>query len=532
VEAFGRMSAQDGLDPPASNQADPPASNPADPPAGDEADLQVLEKDVLGEKKVLREMIQKVEDLLRALGRFTAVPAGPDPTSGAPVAEPTDLEVFLKMNPEEGFDLEALNAIDLRALQKEARGEKQLLREVMQKVEELLPRVHSETGVPALVGAVLRNKTLVWYRQSPSDPRWAEKLVPRWGGMFSESRIPGGRLSPGLSDRLANLHSECAKSSGWAVVLSRAQARAGALFGRISLLSSLILGSKRHFQPIIPQVAQAYLDDLAARGRGSEGPLPLERLTRLARQIGPAELNVMLGELFPQEGGEPFVVLDAHLHPDTDGVTIRPPPPKAVGEGVTYDVVHPKASGAAGSGAPGGAATESTPGSPWERQDITKEEWSGVLGALEHGTRKLDPPPIEDYRGRPSYLTLRELILDDSSARQSFRAVCWKGKPSGVVLLSQLLVQGTFAPEVETDGDYLEAELTHIEKGDPDQQPPDGRWNLGHGWTVLREVAWGNVRVYHASNASAEPTMGPATTGPAGTSPVAPQPEELGIPAR
>jgi len=528
----------------AGDPADPGATNPADPPASTAANADPPTKDDAGEKRVVREMMQKVEELLRALGKFAGAPAGDDDFGGVALAEPTDLGMFLAMNAEEGFDLEELNAIDLRALQKEARGDKALLREVMQKVAELLPRVHSETGVPALAGAVLRNKTLQWYLASPSDPEWPTKMVPRWGGIFAESRIPGGRLSPALSTRLASLHSECAKTNGWAVAFARIQVRAGALFGRMSLIPSLLLRSKRSFQPIVPQVAQAYLDDLAARRRASDAPLPMERLSRLGRRMGPMELNVMLGELFPQEGAESFVVLDPHLHPDTEGVMVRPPPPKASGDEVTYELVRPNAPLPIGSA---GGSTVVAPTSPWHRQDLTVEEWRGVLGALEKSYGKLDPPPIDDYRSRPSYLALREFILDDPSACTSFRAVRWRGRPTGLVLLSQLLAQGTLAPEVETDGDYLEAELSHIEKGDPDQRPTDGHWNLGHGWTIVRETAWGNLTLYRANRPTADATVGSASTGPAAPSPSAPspsaqspadptpadpEPEELGVPAQ
>src|SRR5205814_1143266 len=102
---------------------------------------------------------------------------------------------------------------------------------------------------------------------------------------------------------------------------------------------------------------------------------------------------------------------------------------------------------------------------------------------------KLDPPPRDNPRGRESYLVLRELLLAEAAARKAFLTVAWKGRPSGPVLLSQLLSKGHWVPEVDTDSDYLEAELDHIEEALADSKHQEGQWTLGHGWTVVREVA-------------------------------------------
>ena len=475
------------------------------------ADTQASEKEGLGEKGVLHDVMQKVEELLGVLGKVAGVRHG---TRGATAVESGGLEVFLQMNAEEGFDLETLNSLDTRALEREARGEKRILREVMQKVEELMPRLHSETEDATFIGSILRAKTLYWYHHSPSDPDWAEKMAPRWGGIFHESRVPGGRLSPTLSTRLENLHMECEKASGWAVALSRVQARAESLIARVPLFKVLLRGSKRPLQPLMPQVAQAYLDDLAARGRSGDRHLPMERLSRLARRIGSPEMNFTLGVLFPQDGGEPFVVLDPHLHVDIEGVMISPPPPRVVGDAITYEIVPAKGSLPLPSGAPGGETTEASSPPLWDRKEITKDDWNGLFGLLQKQKARLDPPPIENYRNRESYLGLRELILEDSEVRTAFRAVHWRGKPSGLALLDELLCEGTFAPEVETDCDYLEAELTHLETGDPDQRPVDGRWNLGHGWTVVRGLAPGDVRTYRADHGHMD-TLQAAASGPA-----------------
>ena len=401
--------------------------------------------------------------------------------------ESEQLKAFLRMNPEEGFNLEALNSIDLKALGKEALGEKRLSLELMRKVEELLPRVRTETEDTALVGRFLRNKTLEWCQRSPSDPSWTRRMAVRWGGILHESRVPGGRLTSKLSARLEILHTECAKASGWARSLLR-----GAVHGK------LLNRTLKRRQPLVPHVAQAYLDDLAAISRHGYRPFSLERLSELARKIGIAEVNMTFGELFPHTGSGPFIVLDPRYHPDSDAVMVRAPPPKAVADAVAYDLVVAEASLLRESAALTGVTADLSPSSPWEREDITMDDWNGLLGQLRKRKARLDPPPIENYRDRESYLELRELILVDASSCKAFLAVYWKGKPTGMALLARLLSEGTFAPDAETDGDYLEAELGHIDKGNPDSNPGDGRWDVGHGWTVTREIAAGNVRTYRA----------------------------------
>src|SRR5256885_9496697 len=64
---------------------------------------------------------------------------------GTSRSEPSFLETFLQMNPEEKFDLEAVNSIDVRALLEQARGDKRVLHEIVRTAEALLPRVRAET---------------------------------------------------------------------------------------------------------------------------------------------------------------------------------------------------------------------------------------------------------------------------------------------------------------------------------------------------------------------------------------------------
>src|SRR5205807_1859005 len=99
------------------------------------------------------------------------------------------------MNPEDKFDLEVVNSVNMRAVLEQARGDKRILHQVVRAAEALLPRVRAETEDPILVSGILREKTLDWFRRSPTDRTWTETAPLRWGGMFQESRVPLERLS-------------------------------------------------------------------------------------------------------------------------------------------------------------------------------------------------------------------------------------------------------------------------------------------------------------------------------------------------
>src|SRR5256884_3102004 len=154
-------------------------------------------------------------------GKGPAPPKAAGRARGTSVPEATELEKFFQLNPEEKFDLETTNLIDAPKLVEEARGDKRVLREVLRTAEALLPRVRAETEDPLLVSAILRNKTLDWVRHSPSNSAWPETMPLRWGGIFYESRVPGGRLCRKLSTRLAGLITLCVEASG-AVAFLRA----------------------------------------------------------------------------------------------------------------------------------------------------------------------------------------------------------------------------------------------------------------------------------------------------------------------
>ncbi|HLQ42804.1 MAG TPA: hypothetical protein VK189_08145, partial [Thermoplasmata archaeon] len=154
-------------------------------------------------------------------GKSPASSKGASRPKGSPASGPTELEKFFQLNPEEKFDLEATNLIDAPKLVEEARGDKRVLREVLRTAEALLPRVRAETEDPLLVSAILRNKTMDWVRRSPSESSWEDTMPLRWGGIFYESRVPGGRLCRKLSTRLSGLITLCVEASG-AVAFLRA----------------------------------------------------------------------------------------------------------------------------------------------------------------------------------------------------------------------------------------------------------------------------------------------------------------------
>src|SRR5213083_2073724 len=421
---------------------------------------------------------------------------------GSEVTEPTELEKFLQLNPLEKFDLEAINSVDAQVLVGEARENKRVLREVLRTAEALLPRVRAETEDPILVSAILRSKTLDWYRRSSSDPGWTDTMPLRWGGIFYESRVPGGRLSRKLSTRLSNLISQCVEASGTVAFL-----RAGVtgLFRGSAMMAKMVqfgLSSKRprHVQ----QVAQAYLDDLAANRCVGKQPVPLERLSEVARRTGSAEVNITLVELFSQEGTGTLIVLDPRFHPGMDPVTIRVVSPKSQEDAATYDLVHGGVRAVRECGASEDAAADAIPASPWERSDLTKKEWLEMFKSLAKRKERLEAPPRENSRDRESYIGLRDLVFADASVSQAFLVVHWKGRPSGLALLGQLLSAGTLVPEFDTDADYLEAELEHLGQGHADHRCEDGQWKLAHGWTVVREVGDANARTYRANGKSAD----------------------------
>src|SRR2546426_1684230 len=382
-------------------------------------------------------------------GKSPASPKAASRARGSPVQEPTELEKFFQLNPEEKFDLEATNLVDAPKLVEEARGDKRVLREVLRTAEALLPRVRAETEDPLLVSAILRNKTLDWVRHSPSNSAWPETMPLRWGGIFYESRVPGGRLCRKLSTRLAGLITLCVEASG-AVAFLRAGVTG--LFRGSGLMAKMVQFGLRSKRPRhVQQVAQAYLDDLAANRCVGKQTVPLERLSEVARRAGSAEGNITLVELFSQEGTGTLIVLDPRFHPGMDPVAIRVVSPKTQDDAATYDLVHGGVRPARESGDANEIASEASPASPWERSDMTRKDWLSLFKALEKRKERLGAPPREESRDPGTYIGLRDLRLTESVLRRAFLAVHWTGRPSGLALLCQLLSAGTLVPEFDTD---------------------------------------------------------------------------------
>lgn len=439
---------------------------------------------------------------------LTFVPAHVEDTGAAHSAHPGrtprsttvpelgDLESFLQMDPEERFEIEVINAIDFQTLVEQAVRNDGLCQRVVKLTKELMPRVQAETEEAALVGAFLRAKTVDWYRRS-INPGWVATMPLRWGGIFYDSRVPGGRFSRKLSVRLANLYMECAKAGGWR---GRLKSMALRPYRAMTNTTSFGDGSKRIRGSLVPPVAQAYLDDLAICGREGDKPVPLERLSDVARRNGSAEVNRTLGDLFPHHTSSSVTVLDHRFHPDMSTLMIRiVGAGGGSGESATYDLVQRKPSASHESDA-SESEPEASPESLWKRPGVTKDEWMATFAALKRRKARLDAPALE-YRNGEAYLGLRHLLLEDEVARKAFQIVQWKGKPSGLILLCRLLGEETFTPEVETDGDYLEAELDLLDKGHAARQP-NGPWKIDHGWIVAREIAPGNVRTYRAARKS------------------------------
>ena len=420
----------------------------------------------------------------------------------ATITGTSELKAFLRMNPEEGFDIETINGIDTHALLKDARAEKELLLATARNAEALLPRVRAETEDPLLVGAILSNKTLVWYRKSGADPDWTEFSPLRWGGIFFESRSPGGRLRRKLSTRLVDLINDCVNAAGTTAVLRAGFS--GMLRGSKKMKSAVqyALGPKR--PRLTQQVAQAYLDDLAVNPRGGDTSVPLEHLSDVAKRMGTAEVNNTLAELFHAESNRALIVLDPRFHPGMNAVIIQVVPAKNPEEPSTYDLIQVEPGKSRESAAAHEASKESAPTSPWDQKGLTDKDWLKLLRALEKKKARLEAPPPENHRERPEYVLLRDLLLADASARKAFLSVHWKGRPGGLPLLAELLSEGTWTPEVDTDGDYLEAELDHLARQPGNSGSGDKGWTIGRGWKVTRAIGPGAVRTYKASPPSAD----------------------------
>ena len=356
-----------------------------------------------------------------------------------------------------------------------------------------MDRVKREVDDPLSAGALLREFALEWYRKSIEDPSWSSMAPDRWGGIFAESRVSGGRLHPWLNMRLWAVYQRSVREGRVSQRVRRGLSRSRVAEASVSRTAT---------QQIQAEVAQAFVDDLAARPRKLEGGLPLVHLSELAVRRQVPTVNDALAVLFSSSESGPFVVLHPNRYPDCEELQIRPPSGGTSGAALAFSLVTPRGSRKGGSRPTsperpdgGGLPEESTSpsgdgpdfdaASIWDAKTASAAAWRAVLDESQREKRRLEAPP-RDYRSRQAYAALRSLLLQEAEARKAFLIIKWRGRPAGLPLLSALLQKGTSTPEVATDHEYLEAELGEISQGDPQFVPADGTWKLP-GWTVLRE---------------------------------------------
>jgi hypothetical protein len=410
-------------------------------------------------------------------------PPPPPPKPAPPPPPPTPIELFLSQDPDREFDLEALNVFDYDALATAANADRSRRSQANEKAESLQRRLMTDVADINTLDDILRDRLVLWYRDSPHDPLWGARQPDRFAGLVAESRTAGGARTAALTDRIGQLREATAPFEGPARRAFKQLRQAGE-------------GEAAAVKALPAQTVQAVLDDIAATPRTAEAEdsLPLLRLSELAVKASTAAVNTALADLFKADARGPFVILHPSRFPDFEFVLIRPPPPRAAGAAIAYELVcappsaDPASAGAAQASAVPGIASGATPAfadDPWSNPDITLEAWAATLTEFERRRDRL-PAPASDFRRSPAYFTLRKLVVDDPSARRTFLAVKWRGKPPGIGLLAQLLADKQLTPEVETDAEYLDAELSDIERGDPNWRPASPAWTIAPGVHATR----------------------------------------------
>ena len=422
----------------------------------------------------------------------------PSPREIGGALRPLALTAFLQANPLERFDIQTLNALRFPGVVEAAQGDPELLSAIARQAEALMERVKHELDDPLGAGAFVRELVFRWYRDSPKTPDWVHRAPEQWAGLFAESRVTGGRVVPWLNVRLWSVREQAVRTGRLRHRLKRGLTRDRRAEGSVLRTPG---------QQIRAEVCQAILDDLAARPRDRDAPVPLVRLSELAVRRQVPTVNDALALLFNAPEVGPFVLLHPNRYPECDEVQLRPPTAGATGAALAYSLSPGRggrratARGRAGPGAsldsalaegdgPSADAAEEVDATTiWEAEEVDPVAWRRVIKERRRERHRLDPPP-KDCRGRPAYTTLRELLLEDAEFRQAFLSVKWRGRPSGVPLLASLLQKGSLTPEVATDHEYLEAELGDLVQGDPQWHPSDGSW-VTHNWTIVREGSHG-----------------------------------------
>jgi hypothetical protein len=396
------------------------------------------------------------------------------------------------MDPDSRFDLLGLNSLSMADLVHEAQmAGHETVRALSKTAELLLPRVRKETGLRDEVAQLLRVVAERWYRASAVNPTpparspWRTWASVALGGLFYESRIPGGSRTPRLADRLqwASEGLEGPHATRWHLLFG----------GNPDSDISPTLHGRPPDEVFLLRAAQAILDDLADSSRGSSPDVVLPRLTDLAGSTSARDVNAALQSMFPTYEQDSFLLLDPIRNPGITLCTLRWPSERANTQGSAYQVtVAPPPDSS--SGDPGSVAAGAPPGSPmfylpkWYGPSRTRPEWIDILRSMSEKQTRFPPPPSADCRENEGYRSLRSALVGGSPATELFDQVCWKGRPRDLPLLNQLLKDGSYVPEEETDSGYLEAELNELVSGDPRQGGDGGLWKLDRGKTVRREL--------------------------------------------
>jgi hypothetical protein len=416
------------------------------------------------------------------------------------------LRRFMAVDPVGRFDIQLLNTLPFFHLVEEAQRDPELIGPLKDRAAALMARVKSEVDDPLSAGAFLREQVLHWYRRSAGDPQWAARMPERWAGLFADSRVSGGKLQAWLNARLLAVYSGTVRAGRLSSRIRHGLRPPRAMEGAMA---------RTAHQQIQGEAAQALLDDLAARPREGEGPFPLVRLSELAVRRQVQTVNDALSLLFNSRETGPFIVLHPNRYPDCDEVQIRPPAPAASGAALAFVLVFSKVARRSSARGPSPAASRGSPEGPnegigegagepaddgatiWENPSGSATAWRELVQSYRQERKRLEPPP-KDYRIRPAYAALRDLLLEDAEFRVAFLAAHWRGRPAGLPLLVGLLLKGSLIPQVSTDHEYLEAELGVLTCDDPEWQPEGGVWTF-HGWTVTRQDSPSEGRRYQAT---------------------------------
>jgi hypothetical protein len=398
------------------------------------------------------------------------------------------------------FDLFGLNALNLADVLREAQlADHETLHRLSKEAELLLPRVREETTSREQVARLVRLLAERWYLESPASPSpptrppWKAWATAAWGGLFYETRVPGGSRTPRLADRL----------------LGVVEGKAGLHLPRWHLLfggapaedPSPTLNGRPPDEVLILRVAQSILDDLAESPRGDAATLVLPRLTDLSESTSLRDVNAALQALLPTYDPDSFLLLDPIRTPGVALGTLRWPSERANSAGSAYQLEFM----ASDADDPASAASDGTDGPPgslrfylpkWYGPGRTRPEWIDILGAMSEKQARLPPPPSADCRQNAGYRSLRSALVSGAPATDLFDQVCWKGRPRDLPILNRLLKEGSYVPDEDTDSGYLEAELNDLTTGDPRRGGENGIWKLDGGKVVRRQVGPGGSPRY------------------------------------